>query len=64
MKRTALPPQRNNVLDRGLEAVAQNHGSSDDVAALLRDIRDELRQHNDVLRDLSSKQGASSADVV
>lgn len=34
--------------------------SSQDVAALLRDIRDELRQHNAVLQTLQAQQGASA----
>lgn len=64
MKRAALPPQR-NTLERGLEAAAENHGSSEDVATLLRDIRDELRQHNDVLRNIRGSEGmSSSADIV
>jgi hypothetical protein len=57
-------PQSGNVLDRGLAAVNaagnDDNASSDDVAALLRDIRDELRQHNEAVRAMRPNDTASS----
>jgi hypothetical protein len=56
------PAPRGNVLDRGLAAVNDNddNASTDDVAALLRDIRDELRQHNEAVRAMRPNDTASS----
>jgi hypothetical protein len=55
-------PRGNTVLDRGLAAAAEtNPSSSEDVATLLRDIRDELRQHNEALRGMHQNNDAASS---
>jgi hypothetical protein len=53
-------PRGNTVLDRGLTA-AETNPSSEDVATLLRDIRDELRQHNEALRGMHQNNDAASS---
>ena len=67
MKRqTTAPGSQDMMLDRALGASGNDTNNSGDVAALLRDIRDELRQHNDVLRNLkvSAAPSAPTADLV
>jgi hypothetical protein len=58
-------PRGNTVLDRGLAAAETNPSSSEDVATLLRDIRDELRQHNEALRGIQhqNNDAASSSST-
>jgi hypothetical protein len=55
-------PRGNTVLDRGLDA-AETNPSSEDVATLLRDIRDELRQHNEALRGMHQNNDAASSST-
>ena len=57
MKRQMAVPSSLGMLDRTLGA---NTESKDDVAALLRDIRDELRQNNEALRNLKAPPVASA----
>jgi hypothetical protein len=52
MKRQTVPCSL-GMLDRVVGAI--NHDNNGDVAALLRDIRDELRQNNEVLRNLKTQ---------
>lgn len=60
-----LPTAAASILERG-DALSAAAGTatgdgSDDVASLLRDIRDELRQHNAVLQTLQAQQPEPSA---
>ena len=63
MKRQTAVPSSLGMLDR---VVGANHDNNGDVAALLRDIRDELRQNNEVLRNLKTAavSSAPTSDLV
>lgn len=71
MRRNSAAPALSTILDRGASlqaaaAAATNaaaNGSTEDVATLLREIRDELRQHNTVLQSLQSPQVSQSQAV-
>jgi hypothetical protein len=72
MRRSA--PSMATILDRGTSlhaaaaaatsAAASSGGASGDVASLLREIRDELREHNAVLQTIQSSSQASSQSHV
>ena len=52
MKRQTAVPITLGMLERTLGV---NPDSNDNVAALLRDIRDELRQNNEALRNMKAR---------
>jgi hypothetical protein len=49
MKRQTIPPASMEFLDRGLSNLQDSN-----VTQLLQDIRDELRQHNQMLQSIQS----------
>ena len=58
---TVLPVTMVERIDRGglaasAAAAAQNNHNGDDVAGILREIRDELRQHNEMLQAIKQPQ--------
>lgn len=53
----AQAPAYNNMLER---AITANDNHDPNVVDLLRDIRDELRQHNEVLQSLKKKPDTTS----
>lgn len=65
MKRQTAVPAAMGMLDRVVNASGGLNNDNGDVATLLRDIRDELREHNQVLQSLKAPAAsAPSADLV
>jgi len=69
MKRQTAVPASLGMLDRAVAASSNGSSNNEDVAGLLRDIRDELRQHNEVLQNLKQappvpSSSAPTADLV
>jgi non-ribosomal peptide synthetase component E (peptide arylation enzyme) len=70
MRRTVAAPSMATILDRGASlhaaaaaastSVAARSENGEDVATLLREIRDELREHNAVLQSIKSSEGSQS----